>query len=214
MNRIGLGVTVLVLAMVSAGVGACVSRGAAPPADGAAAQDAEPAQKPGRIKLDCGVDVTPLEVKWLEGEWQALPDLLMKDADKKRIVTIERTAGGEYVLTSDPPTPKQEARLIVFRADCYRLVQITMKTPTGAPSVLYAVLNGHSYRLSLDIVPAMFPQAWKSKKLIEAVGAKRADEVPVEKRLAALVTAANLIDEIGTLMHHDMTYIRPLEEEP
>jgi hypothetical protein len=172
------------------------------------------APKSATVKLECGVEVEPLTVQWVEGQWQALPDLLRKGGNKKRRIIITRAESGEYVGAYDPPVPGEENRFVIFKADCYRIAQIESKSTQGPSSVMYAVLNGHSERLSLDFLPELFPQAWKSKELIEAVGAAGAEEVPVEKRLAAFAILAASIDEKGTFMRQDLTLVRPVEQEP
>ncbi|MBX3403467.1 MAG: hypothetical protein KF699_08670 [Phycisphaeraceae bacterium] len=154
------------------------------------------------VKIDEGLEVQPRRVKWLVGPWQFAHD-------RTQQFEIKEEVAGTYLMTPKPAGAGEEMRLIVFKVDCHRLVQMRSTAPNRPMIMTYALLSGHAERLSLDVLPAVFPAAWKDEALSAAIGSEDAGEVPVSKRIAALEWLVGQIDETGTLMRQDRTYFRP-----
>lgn len=158
---------------------------------------------PTAVKLEDGLTVQPLAIKWMVGPWQHAHD-------RTKRFEIKKHDTGAYLMT--PVGGGEGFRLTVFKMDCYRLVEMRSIAP-GQAGRTYALLSGHAERLSLDALPATFPNAWRDKELIAAVGEGAFEELPATKRGEALVWLIGQLDEVGTLMKQDMTYFRPQDEE-
>lgn len=143
-----------------------------------------------------------IDVRWLVGEWQFLHD-------SKEVILIERTGPGKYAISPTKPESRfSKGSLNVFQIGCHRIAEVRWDT-RQADNVGYAVLNGYAERLSLDLVPAIFPGAWRDPQLLKSLGLGPDQEVPPEMRNKAIAWFAEQIDSKGTLMHQDMTFYRP-----
>ena len=75
---------------------------------------------------------------------------------------------------------------------------------------MFARVSGFSERLSLDLIPVVFPMAWSDPEIHKVMGIERDGELPKEHRLAALALFAETIDTKGTFMEQDLTFYRPI----
>jgi hypothetical protein len=142
---------------------------------------------------------TLVDVRWLPGEWRFIHDL-------NEVIRIEHVGLGRYTIT--PATPESRftsGTLAVFDLGCLRLVEVQWDVQQP-DNVGYAVLNGYAQRLSIDVVPAIFPAAWRDPELLAELELEPGQEVAPEMRGPALSWFARQIDSRGTLMHQDMTF--------
>lgn len=147
------------------------------------------------------VNAQRLDLAWIEGEWQHFA----RGVESQ--IEITRTDTGVYTIESADPM-MDSSKLYLFRAGCERLALLEVGEP-GTAQIMVARVSGYSERLSLDLVPAMFPMAWSDPELKAQLGVDAGGELPKEYRLEAVEHLAQSIDTKGTFMLQDFTYYRP-----
>ena len=147
------------------------------------------------------LDAEMYDLPWLIGEWQHVAG-----GDESRF-SIERNDVGIYSVHSDQ-SHLAGSTLYLIRSGCERLAIVEF-SERGGDMVMFARVSGYSERLSLDLIPAVFPQAWTDPFLHEQFDYEGGGELPKEHRLAALALFADSIDAKGTFMEQDLTFYRP-----
>lgn len=142
------------------------------------------------------------DLPWLVGDWQHVAG-----GDESRF-SIERSERGIYSLNSDQ-SPLAGSNLYLIRSGCERLAIVEF-SERGGGMVMFARVSGFTERLSLDLIPAIFPQAWNDPTLHNHFDFDGGGELPKEHRLAALALFAESIDTKGTFMEQDLTFYRPV----
>ena len=147
------------------------------------------------------VNAQRFDLAWIEGEWQHFA----RGVESQ--IQISRADTGVYTIESTDPT-MGNSKLYLFRAGCERLALLEVGEP-GTGQIMIARVSGYSERLSLDLVPAMFPMAWSDPELKAQLGVDADGELPKKYRLEAAEHLARSIDTKGTFMLQDLTYYRP-----
>lgn len=160
--------------------------------------------------LIAGLDIPEtdlVDIRWMEGNWR-------RALESRELCLITREVPGVYLQQMTGENKSAKSTLTVFRVGQLNFCQIdaTGSIGTERKQVLIAVVNGYSERLSLDVVPAVFPAVWRDSRLLAALRVEDLPEVPVPMRPHALTILASWINEMGTFMQQDLTYYRPREE--
>ena len=143
--------------------------------------------------------VTLIDIPWIEGEWQSpIPGA--------KIMTVTRISEGTYDLAIDQSD--ETLRVTIIDAGCERFVEFVSDTG-GETAIVYARLNGHSERLSMDRLSAIFPMTWELQYMLDIMEIEGEEEVPLNRRIDGLLMLSSKIDEYGTMYKTDQTFFRP-----
>ena len=143
--------------------------------------------------------VTLIDIPWIEGEWLSP----IPGAPK---MTVTRISQGTYDLSTERREEIQ--RVTIIDAGCERFVEF-IGTFGGETAITYARLNGHSERLSMDMLSAVFPMTWGFDHMLDMLEIEGQAEVPQNRRIEGLLLLSSKIDEYGTLYKSDQTFFRP-----
>lgn len=152
------------------------------------------------------------DIRWIEGEWEHVAASTFAEdrgtAPSAFALNIERTALGDYTTTFGDGAVIGFSNLTVFEHGCHLFAELRAhNAQIDRPAYIYATIEGHPERLSINLLPAVFPQAWQDRSLIDRLNID-ADELPTSRRAEALAILAESIEEQGTLFHQDLTYYR------
>tara|TARA_R110002111_G_C5966972_1_gene369990 strand:+ start:226 stop:828 length:603 start_codon:yes stop_codon:yes gene_type:complete len=148
-------------------------------------------------------NVELVDIPWMIGDW-------VHALDHSKEMSIEHISLGTYSMKGHWMFP--DSTITVFNNGCDRLVEFVMPddSPGRTEIVFYAKVNGYSQRLSMDLLPAVFPQAWSDLRILKAVGVDdKEEQVPQNHRSKALAYCVKMIDEEGVFMYQDLTFYRP-----